>query len=68
MASEEMGVYIGRIFYWSHILNIDEILFYDLADEDKPASNDLDAWVKSKYAEELKSPEVMARLLASRSE
>ena len=67
MASEEMGVYLDSLYYWSQILNIDLELLLDLADEDRPASNNVDAWVKVKYAKQLKTPEVMAKLLGSKN-
>lgn len=50
---------VERIEYWENILDFQ--LGTDAFD-----SNDIDAYVKEAFADELKKPEVMARILGSR--
>ena len=64
MASKGAAQYLKRSEYWADVLGIDWVDFLDLAEGN---GHDLDAWVKDRYAEQLKTAEVMARLLAGRN-
>ena len=64
MASKGAAQYLKRAEYWADVLGMGLGAFLDLANGN---GYDLDAWVKIKYAEQLKTPEVMARFLASKN-